>query len=209
MKRSKNVLLPRLRKSAFPVKRLALAVTSVVAAGCSMKEEVHIFKTVDECKADAEYTQEDCEAAYKQALAEAERTAPRYNALRDCEYEFGPGNCQGYSSGNGISSYFIPAMAGFMIGQALQQRNNGYYGHGYNPVFYHWGDGYSRNRTPVWTTADGTSLGSGRKTTANVSKSDLKPKPTVTRTMSRGGFGSTVSAKSAWGGSSRSGGWGS
>ncbi|WP_018416957.1 DUF1190 domain-containing protein [Teredinibacter turnerae] len=208
MKRSQHVLLPRLRKGVFPAKRLAVAIAAVVAAGCSMKQEAKIFTSVDECESDANYTQAECAAAYEKALADARKTAPRYSSRSDCEYEFGPGSCQNYSSGPGIGSYFIPAMAGFMIGQALQHRSNGYYGPAYNPVFYHYDGGYNRNRAPVWTTADGTTLGNGSKRSVNVGKSTFKPKPAVTRTMSRGGFGSTASAKSSWGGSSRSGGWG-
>jgi len=40
---------------------------------------------------------------------------------------------------------------------------------------------------------------------ANVSKKAFEPKPAVKRTISRGGFGSKVAAKSNWGKSS---GWG-
>ena len=51
MKRSKKVLTPRMRKAPlFGVKSLAVAVASAIATGCSFKEEVHIFKTVDEYK---------------------------------------------------------------------------------------------------------------------------------------------------------------
>ncbi len=58
-------------------------------------------------------------------------------------------------------------------------------------------------------TADGQVVGkAGRTSTYKVSKSSLKPKPVVTKTVSRGGFGSVASAKSSWGGGKRSGSWG-
>lgn len=47
-----------------------------------------------------------------------------------------------------------------------------------------------------------------RKRKYNVKPSTYKPKPTVNRTIKRGGFGSSVRAKSSWGSSKRSGGWG-
>jgi uncharacterized protein YgiB involved in biofilm formation len=47
-----------------------------------------------------------------------------------------------------------------------------------------------------------------RKRNYRVNKDVYKPKPTVNRTMKRGGFGSSVRAKSSWGSSGRKGGWG-
>lgn len=102
----------------------------------------------------------------------------------------------------------MPAMAGFMVGQALNRNDSNYYGYGYSPyqpLFNYTGSRYGR--TTMLSTADGLKVGSSG-TTTNVGKSAFKPKPQVTRTMSRGGFGSTVSAKSSWGGGRSSGGWG-
>jgi uncharacterized protein YgiB involved in biofilm formation len=62
-----------------------------------------------------------------------------------------------------------------------------------------------RNR---WVGAGGQDFGDNRRRTMRVSEKALKPKPTVNKTISRGGFGSSVRAKSSWGNSSRRGGWG-
>jgi len=57
--------------------------------------------------------------------------------------------------------------------------------------------------------ADGQDYGDQRRRSMRVNESSLKPKPTVSKTMSRGGFGSSVRAKSSWGSaSSKRGGWG-
>lgn len=209
MKRSQNVLIPRMRKSRVAgVKSLSVAIASVIAAGCSVKEEVHIFKSVNECSASNKFSVGQCETAYQKALAEAQKTAPRYTSLRDCEYEFGAEQCLEQKSRSSAGSFFMPLMAGFMVSEAFRRNSHssGYY---YNPLFSHYDNGYSTHRSPVWTTSDGRTVAKGNKKSASVSKSALKPKPKVTKTMSRGGFGSTASAKSSWGSSSKSkGGWG-
>lgn len=206
MKRSKQVLIPRLVKSpSFALKSLAVAVSSAMVVGCSTKEDVYIFKNVEECDASGKFTQQKCETAYRKALEEAKNTAPRYSNLKDCEYEFGAEKCQEQKSS--AQSFFIPAMAGFMVSQALQGSN--YHGsHYYNPLFYHYDRGYSRYKSPTWTTSDGVTIGNSNASTASVSKGDMKSKPAVTRTMKRGGFGSTVAAKSSWGGGSKKSSWG-
>ncbi|VUD58625.1 hypothetical protein TDB9533_02470 [Thalassocella blandensis] len=206
MKRSKQVLIPRLIKSpSFALKSLAVAVSSVLAVGCSTKEEVYIFKSIEECDASGKFTEQKCETAYRKALQEAQKTAPRYKNLKDCEYEFGAQNCQEQKST--AQSFFMPAMAGFMVSQALQGSNYGS-SHYYNPLFYHYDRGYSRYKSPKWTTSDGVTIGNSASSKASVRKGDMKPKPAVTRTMSRGGFGSTVAAKTSWGGGSKKSSWG-
>ena len=97
----------------------------------------------------------------------------------------------------------MPFMAGFMVSQLLSPRP--YYS---QPIYTSYSP-YSPFRSK-WVTADGYVFdGDIRKRNYKVSPSVYKPKPTVTRTVSRGGFGSSVRAKSSWGSSSRSGSWGS
>ena len=94
-------------------------------------------------------------------------------------------------------------LTGFMVSQLLSPRP--YYS---QPIYTSYSP-YSPFRSK-WVTADGYVFdGDIRKRNYKVSPSVYKPKPTVTRTVSRGGFGSSVRAKSSWGSSSRSGSWGS
>lgn len=197
-KRSSNINLSKMRK-AFSFKPLAIGVASVFLSACSGgKQEALVFQNVDECKDALPDMAQKCVTAYEGALEEAAKTAPKYNTKNDCEYEFGTNQCQTYQS-NG-TSIFMPLMAGYMIGNLLAPRPY------YQPMF----TSYSRY-SPYrynWIGADGTDYGNSRKRSLNVKPSAFDKKPAVTRTIKRGGFGSSVRAKSSWGSRSSSKGWG-
>lgn len=207
MKRSKHINLERMRKgpkNQFKLRPVVMSVAAALLSACSSDEQVTVVKSPQECASNTELSLEQCEAAYKQALAEAERTGPKYTSRQLCEAEFGVGQCSPHSSG----SSFIPLMAGFMVGQALSRRDESYYG-AYNPV-YRYRRPFSSMNNQIMT-ADGSLLGNYGQRSYTVDKSTLKSKPTVTKTVSRGGFGAVASAKSNWGGGSSSGrysGWG-
>jgi uncharacterized protein YgiB involved in biofilm formation len=197
-KRSMGINLSRMRKG-FVMKPLALGVTAIMLTACGGGEEAKIYKTADECGNDNPDNVQACQAAYQQAQQEAERTAPKYNSRQDCEYDFGAEHCRNVQSSSG--SFFMPFMAGYMLSNLMSPR-------GYNsqPMFSS-SSPYSsyRNR---WMGADGNVFGDVRQRTVRVDKDVYKPKPTVNKTMSRGGFGSSVRAKSSWGSKSSSRGWG-
>ncbi len=200
MKRTKHVDLNMMRKNSK--KRsfrspLALGITAIALASCSSQEEVMVVNSPEECVTSSELSLVECQAAYQKAQEEAERTAPKYTSNVDCESEFGSGQCIQSRSGG----VFMPMMTGFMIGQML----SGNRGYGYNPV-YRYNRPRSLNHNRIMT-ADGTVIGKSGQKSYRVNKSSMKAKPTVTRTVSRGGFGSMASAKSNWGGG-RSRGWG-
>ena len=199
MKRTRYINLERMRKAAtnrFVMRPLALGVAAALV-GCAPKEEVKVVTSVEDCVNNTQLDEQKCEAAYKRALAEAERTGPKYGSRGLCEAEFE--NCR--EGGNG---FWMPLMTGFMVGAILNDRDRDYRGY-YNPV-YRYSRPYS-NYYDRLMTADGEVIGRSGKTSYTVDRSSTKPKPTVTRTVSRGGFGSVASAKSSWGGG-RSGGWG-
>lgn len=199
MKRSKQVVLPSMRKqgkqsswrmgSAAPI---SVAFAGVMLSGCSdNSREATIYQGLEDCIDDNPNYSQECRAAYQFALEEAARTAPKYRTEYDCSAEFGVNACMEAPNN---SSWFMPAMAGFMFSRMLDDDRR-YYS---QPMFrssYPGSIFYDR-----WTTADGYDYGksSYRKTKVRVSRDHMKPKPTVSRTISRGGFGSTVSAKSSW-----------
>ncbi len=199
MKRTKHIDLDLMRKGfkkRFVKGPLVLGVAVATLSSCGGQEEVAVVSSAEECDAKTELNLEECQAAYQKAQAEAERTGPKYNSNTQCESEFGYGQCrQSHSSG-----FFMPMMTGFMISQMLSGNSAGY-----NPV-YRYNNRYSSQHNRIMT-ADGTVIGRAGQKSYRVGKSTLKAKPTVTRTISRGGFGSVASAKSSWGGG-RSRGWG-
>ncbi|WP_334059626.1 DUF1190 family protein [Alteromonas sp. S005] len=200
MKRTKHINLNSMRKG-FNVKPLALGVASVILSGCGAeKEDATIYTSLEDCKQDFPDAVERCEAAYQTAVDEAMRTSPRFSSEYDCEHEFGPNQCQYVNNSNG--SFFMPFMAGYMVSSLLSPSR--YYS---QPLYTSYS--YNSPFRSRWITADGYVFdGDIRKRKYRVNKDVYKPKPTVNRTMKRGGFGSSVRAKSSWGSSSRKGGWG-
>jgi uncharacterized protein YgiB involved in biofilm formation len=197
-KRSKTINLTGMRKS-FSVKPLALGVTAIFLSACGDKQEAAVFTSVNDCTDANPKFAEKCKTAYEDALREAQRTGPKYNSQRDCESEFGNNRCNVVRNESG--SFFMPFMAGYMLSNLMSPR--GYYS---QPMFTSNARNSSyRNR---WVGADGYDFGDNRRRSMRVSENSLKPKPTVTKTMSRGGFGSSVRAKSSWGSSTKKGGWG-
>ncbi|GAA3544759.1 DUF1190 domain-containing protein [Zobellella aerophila] len=196
MKRSKRLLLSRMADRIGKPVGAAIAGSVLLSACGNNDTEVQVYRSADDCRGDNPSLAEQCQASYQQALAEAAETAPKYDLRQDCEADFGGGSCVPYQyQGN---SWFMPAMAGFMFGRMLDRDryiNTPVYTsrNPYSPYYGH------------WSTANGYRLGKasyGKR--MPVGKEALAPKPKVTRTISRGGFGSTAQAKSSWKSSSRS-----
>jgi uncharacterized protein YgiB involved in biofilm formation len=199
LKRSRSINLSAMRKG-FSAKPLALGIAAICLAACGKEpEQAAIYTDVDDCQNSNPEFAEQCRLAYEDAVAEAQRTGPKYNSARDCEYEFGPNQCQYVSNQSG--SFFMPFMAGYMLSNLMSPR-----GYNYRPMFTSYSR-YSpyRNR---WIGADGYDFGDYRRKSVRVGKNTFKSQPTVNKTIKRGGFGSSVRAKSSWGSSSKKGGWG-
>ena len=197
-KRSSHINLAGMRKS-FSVKPLALGIAAIFLSSCGDKQEAAVYTDVDDCTDANPEAAQQCEAAYQKAVQEAERTGPKYKTQNDCEAEFGRNQCNHVQNSSG--SFFMPFMAGYMLSNLMSPQ--GYYS---QPMFTSYSR-YSpyRNR---WIGADGYDFGDYRRRTMRVSEKSLKPKPTVNKTIKRGGFGSSVRAKSSWGSSAKKGGWG-
>ncbi len=198
-KRSRALNLDQYRKQ-YPLKPLSLGVASVfLAAACSdNRQEAMVFTSLNDCQFQLPDYAEQCQMAYEKALDEAAETAPKYRSQADCEYEFGSDQCVVYRNESG-NSWFMPLMAGYIIRDLLEPRRYS------QPLF----TSYSRY-SPYryrWIGAGGYDYGDFRQRELKVSKSYTKP-PAVNRTIKRGGFGSSVRAKSSWGKSSSRSGWG-
>ena len=189
MKRSRNVKLAQMKKSWLPATPSITVAAIVFVSGCSEgAQEMNIYSGVSECIKNNPEQSEQCKTAYQDALNEAESTAPKYKSRADCVAEFGEQMCVQSSQNN----WFMPAMAGFMFGQMMNNRS---YNHqpiftSTNPHSRHYGG---------WSSSDGYSYGKvGKSSKVYVPSDQFKKKPAVTKTISRGGFGSKAAAKSSW-----------
>lgn len=192
-----------MRKSRRLVPTVLAVSISMVLVGCSDTQKGKIYKTVDQCVADHPDRAERCENAYQRALSEAERSGPKYRSLNDCAVDFDRSQCVERRS----SGMFVPLMAGFMLGR-LMDNNRGYQS---APIYTSYR--YGSPLYGTWHGTDGTNYGSSNYRVVRTDKRAFKSKPAVTRTMSRGGFGSVAKAKASWSSSRSSsggfrGGWG-
>lgn len=126
-KRSGRVGLSRMKSTMG-----LLAGGAVMLAGCgsdpapapapkdnSPKTDVFAFDNAFDCKAKAGMTLEECNDARTQAIAAGEKTAPRFEAIEDCESSWGAGGCVEQKATTGGGSFFVPFMAGFMISNLI------------------------------------------------------------------------------------------
>ncbi|TLU61501.1 DUF1190 domain-containing protein [Thalassotalea litorea] len=201
MKRSQSINLSRMRKVSTSklVKPLAVVAGVTTLTACGNDQEAIVYKDLDHCIGSNPELEQQCETAYQNALKEAQQSGPKYPRKPLCEEEFGSGRCYQYSMNNG-QSVFVPLMAGFLFSQYMDNRYRSaplYTSYSYHSPFY----GY-------WSSVDGHKYGRARYGKTKVNKKAFDAKPKVTRTISRGGFGSKVAASSSFRGSSSRGGWG-
>ncbi len=151
------------------------------------------YRDLQQCVSEGKVSAEVCEKAYADAIEAQYREGPRYSTLAECQAQFGWDQCHSVQTSSG--SWFMPALAGFMIGRAL----NGGYGSSYH--YHYWpgyGSGYSeplyrsRGDRAEWRTASGERFGAGARGPSS--------SPTVAETLSRGGFGRSSVARGSWGG---------
>jgi uncharacterized protein YgiB involved in biofilm formation len=148
------------------------------------------YKDLQQCVSEGKVSADVCEKAYADAVEAQYRDGPRYNTLAECQAQYGWDQCRPVHTSSG--SWFMPALAGFMIGRALNGTDVYHYhywpgyGGGYSEPLYR-----SRGDRAEWRTASGERFGVGARGPAS---------PTVAETLSRGGFGRSSVARSSWGG---------
>lgn len=194
MKRTKNINHDRFRKvRRYGTLTMALMAVSgaFVMTGCDepADQPVAMYKNSDDCvKANPSET-EQCNKAWQRALQESDKTGPKYNSQGECTDEFGYGQCyQTHTSGGGM--VYMPYPGGFMYGS-----------HGsYSQPLY----SSSRPSSPMYRSfsdANGHNYGSsisGRN--IMTTRSNIAPKAATTSTVTRGGFGRSVSSHASFGG---------
>jgi uncharacterized protein YgiB involved in biofilm formation len=146
------------------------------------------------CKVADQVSDGECDQAWRTAQADHEAKGPRFGDKAACEAEYGQGNCETRSSAGG-GSFFMPFLAGMMLGQISSGRR-GYYG----------GTGYYRDSRGRFSTPYGgagsvfrnPSTGALQMTRSAVDpSSSFRQAPYQAgrggRAVSRGGFSNTRS----------------
>ncbi|ANI30130.1 hypothetical protein PL78_09885 [Yersinia entomophaga] len=211
MKRTKNINQETFRKSwrNYRLAPVALAVSAVfMLAGCEKTDEtVSLYQNADDCSQANPSKSAECTASYNNALQEAAKTAPKYATRADCVAEFGESQCTQAPAQAGMAptsapaeagataqpqqsgSMWMPLMAGYMMGRMMG-------GGASQPLFTSKSAGSPANGKFV----DATGKNYGPATTGRtmtVPKTALAPKPAVTNTITRGGFGESVAKQTS------------
>jgi uncharacterized protein YgiB involved in biofilm formation len=154
------------------------------------------YQNLQQCINEGKLSADVCAKAYADAVQAQYRDGPRYSTLGECQAQFGDDQCRPVHTASG--SWFMPALAGFMIGRAFG--SNHYYdrrdyqpGYAAGPFGGSFGQPLYRSRgdRAEWRTASGERFGAGARGPAGQS---------VAETLSRGGFGSSSAARASWGG---------
>ncbi|HTV50825.1 MAG TPA: DUF1190 domain-containing protein [Steroidobacteraceae bacterium] len=158
-----------------------------------------LYQNLQQCVSAGQVSADVCAKAYADAVQAQVRDAPRFDSRGECEAQFGYDQCHSVTSSSG--HWFMPALAGFLVGRALSHpydhRRDDWYGgpggYGYGgwggwggqPIYHARGD-----RAP-WRMGDGERFGWGARGPGGQS---------VAATLSRGGFGFSGAARGSWGG---------
>lgn len=84
----------------------------VVAQG-EEREDIEVFENVFACAKSTGKTVEECEAMREEAAKVAAKEAPRYQALQDCEADYGEGRCVKEEASSGRRSHFSAFVVGW------------------------------------------------------------------------------------------------
>ena len=144
------------------------------------------YQGLTQCISDGKVSADICEKAYADAVQAHYRDGPRFDSLSDCEAQYGYDRCNHVQTASG--GWFMPALAGFMVGRALSHNNGDGYGYagGFGQPLYQY-----RGDRAQWRTASGDRFGMSARGPYN---------PSVSETLSRGGFGMSSAARASWGG---------
>ena len=154
------------------------------------EEDALVYPTEEGCAAAAIRSGDDCRDAFREARALYPRIAPRFATNAECETHHGPGGCvAGGTVGAEAAGWFIPVMAGVMLGRTVAQ------GLPIQPLFPHRpeerqqasssGGGYcTSSGGRVWTSSGGNA------STARASSAVARSRDSTARVV-RGGLGST------------------
>lgn len=81
------------------------------------EQAVKIYKNIDECRVD--HSESDCQKAFDGATEVHQSSAPRIPTREECIAKYGVDACVSRRDPNTGNEWFVPAMAGFMLGHVM------------------------------------------------------------------------------------------
>lgn len=183
------------RSAHLRLSLMAIAVP-VATAGCDSAPTATVMRSLADCADSREVTRAECELAYRNALSEHARVAPRFDRQADCDAQFGA--CT-QATGDYGATFWVPPMAGFLVGYAATRRDDDAAG-GSGGYLYRY-----RGSTPLYRDRRGDYYNPRGDRVARApgpvrAKADAIHTPARAITVSRSGFGSSASARSSFGG---------
>jgi uncharacterized protein YgiB involved in biofilm formation len=196
-------------KRSASLRLVLMGGAALTLSACDEAVEVGVFETVEQCQVMG-YSESACETAIAAATREHLQSAPRYASKADCEAEFGkcesppaeaaaasntpPSQTQGpdqtAQSGGGFGSFFMPMMAGYMMGQMMGGR-----GAMAQPLYRPMGDTARQAGGTGLYTGGGTKVAT-QPGLAKMPQSALNASRASTSTLARGGFGARAQSVS-------------
>ncbi|HEY4556316.1 MAG TPA: DUF1190 domain-containing protein [Lysobacter sp.] len=177
MKRSGNLRLVLMAAAAVPV-----------LAGCEQEPTGQVLSSIEQCASQTQVEVAQCEDAYRNAVAEHQRVAPRFESKVECDAQFE--NCNAVEE-DGRTVYHPPMggfLMGYLIGSALSPR--GYYPvAASSPLYRDARGGYYKPNGDFAGNRIGNVSGNRGKVAL----------PARAVTVSRAGFGSSAAARGGFG----------
>lgn len=194
-------------KRSTSLRLVLMGSAALTLSACEEAVEVGVFETVEQCEVMG-YSKSACETAIQAAAREHLQNAPRYASKADCEAEFGrcetpaqaasqnpPGAGSGQNptqtpdqmaqnSGGGFGSFFMPMMAGYMIGNMMGNR-----GATAQPLYRPVGETARAAGGPGLFAGNGTRVAGGTGLTRMPAATLDAARAPATQTLARGGFG--------------------
>ena len=161
----------------------AAAAPAVVA---SDGDEVEVYQNVFDCAKKTGKTRQECNAMHEEAVAVAKAEAPRFEALADCEQDYGVGRCveEGEAAAPQERRHFSPFVVAW-----ISSKSNGRAA----PLFPAANGGYqtSRGVRLGYANAPGKYFAGSRAFERAKSAPRTKVASAMAKSAATGGFGST------------------
>jgi uncharacterized protein YgiB involved in biofilm formation len=176
-------------KRSRSIELALMGTVPLLLAACDQAREpprsALLYQSLQQCISEAKVSVDVCRTTYEQALEAQERLAPRYGSFAECAQQFGDDQCRQVVQSSG-DHWFMPALAGFLIGRALDTNRGPGYVYGWNgrPIYR------TRTGREVWGAGAPDRFGGVRGPEGY----------SVAETLSRGGFGYSSAARASWGG---------